>query len=62
VKANCFVHNIFDEAKTALSPMPFPKRPLGMGAEQLADFAAACEGKITWRQYFAKWGPSALHL
>jgi hypothetical protein len=32
-----------------------------MGAEQQADFLAACEGKITWRQYFAKWenrGPS----
>lgn len=29
---------------------------------QRADFAAACEGKITWQQYFAKWGPACLKL
>lgn len=43
-----------------------PFRPLrhssGMCAEQLADFIAACDGKITWRQYFAKWGDRGLTL
>jgi len=42
-----------------------PTRPLifvssvaasGMCAEQRADYMAACEGKITWVQYFRKWG------
>ena len=28
----------------------------GMGEEQRLDYLAACEGKITWRQYFQKWG------
>jgi hypothetical protein len=28
----------------------------GMCAAQRADFEAACDGKITWRQYFATWG------
>jgi hypothetical protein len=23
--------------------------------EQLADYKAACQGKITWAQYFKKW-------
>lgn len=42
----------------------FPKRQWGlpiasssMCAEQQADYRAACDGKITWRAYFAKWGP-----
>jgi len=26
-----------------------------MNAEQLADYTAACEGKITWAQYYRKW-------
>jgi len=29
---------------------------------QRIDFEAACEGKITWRQYFAKWGENSLSL
>jgi len=29
-----------------------------MCAEQLADLAAAQDGRITWAQYFRKWGPS----
>ena len=28
----------------------------GMCVEQLADYKAACDGKITWQQYFQKWG------
>ncbi len=47
-----------------LSPM-FPHRPVARGsmcAEQMADFKAAGEGKITWRQYFHKWGGGGLSL
>lgn len=33
-----------------------------MCEEQRADFVAACDGKITWRQYFAKWGNRGLTL
>jgi len=29
-----------------------------MAAEQRLDYLAACDGKITWGWYFAKWGPS----
>lgn len=28
----------------------------GMSEAQRIDFIAACEGKITWRQYFERWG------
>ena len=35
---------------------------MGMCAAQRVDFVAACEGKITWRQYYAKWGNNALTL
>jgi hypothetical protein len=28
----------------------------GMCEAQRIDFKAACEGRITWRQYFEKWG------
>ena len=42
-----------------------PKRPWdvpiasngSMCAEQQIDHQAACDGKITWQSYFAKWGP-----
>ena len=42
-----------------------PKRPWGvpiasngsMCAEQQIDYQAACDGKITWGAYFAKWAP-----
>jgi hypothetical protein len=27
-----------------------------MSEAQRIDFKAACDGKITWRQYYAKWG------
>jgi hypothetical protein len=34
----------------------------GMSEAQRIDFKAACDGKITWRQYFAKWGSSGPSL
>lgn len=30
----------------------------GMPEEQRVDYLAACDGKITWKQYFLKWGRS----
>jgi len=39
-----------------------PHRPTGMCEAQRIDFMAACEGKITWWQYFAKWGRQGLSL
>lgn len=39
-----------------------PRRPVSMCEEQRADYLAACAGKITWRQYFAKWGNAQLAL
>jgi hypothetical protein len=45
-----------------------PVRPMlsrntgGMCAAQRADFIAACEGKITWAQYFQKWGGGGSNL
>jgi hypothetical protein len=41
-------------------PAVAPNRPSGMCEAQHVDFIAACEGRITWRQYFATWGHSAL--
>jgi hypothetical protein len=45
-------------ANVAKIIVPFlePVRPSGMCAEQRTDYLAACDGRITWRQYFAKWG------
>jgi hypothetical protein len=42
-----------------------PKRPWrlltagngSMCAEQRLDYEAACDGKMSWSVYFAKWGP-----
>jgi hypothetical protein len=34
----------------------------GMCAAQLADYIAACEGRITWAQYFKKWGGNTLTM
>jgi len=40
-----------------------PQRPSGgMCVAQRVDFLAACAGKITWKQYFAKWGRGGLSL
>jgi hypothetical protein len=33
-----------------------PSRPTAMCEAQRVDYLAACDGKITWRQYFSKWG------
>lgn len=41
---------------------PTPGRPSGMCEAQRADFIAACNSKITWRQYFAKWANGCLEL
>jgi hypothetical protein len=45
------------------TPPLFPHRPVARGsksAEQMIDYMAACEGKITWQQYFRKWGGNRL--
>jgi len=42
--------------------MSAPQRPSGMCEAQRVDFIAACDGKITWRQYYAKWGSDRLTL
>jgi hypothetical protein len=39
-----------------------PRRPTGMCEAQRIDFNAACERRITWRQYFEKWGRQGLSL
>jgi hypothetical protein len=39
-----------------------PSRPAGMCHAQHTDYLAACEGKITWREYFSKWGDDRLAL
>ena len=39
-----------------------PHRPDSMCEAQRIDFLAACEGKITWRQYFALWSANALAI
>jgi hypothetical protein len=31
---------------------------VNMTTEQRLDYLAACDGKITWARYHAKWGPS----
>ncbi len=43
------------------TPQPQPRPTFGgsasgMSEEQRLDFIAACEGKISWGQYFKKWG------
>ena len=37
-------------------PAAFAAHASGMCEAQRIDLQAALEGKITWRQYFAKWG------
>lgn len=51
-----------EAAGAIFRPMPTPTRPSGMSEEQWIDFRAACEGKITWAQYFARWGDNRLTL
>jgi len=53
--------NAARDKKAAQETMP--RRPIAPGTmskEQLADYFAACEGRITWKQYFAKWGNRGL--
>jgi hypothetical protein len=49
-------------AQKIARPILLPKWPAGMCEAQHIDFVAACEGRITWRQYFAKWGENTLTL
>ena len=42
-------------------PVPMPAAAVssslsGMSEAQRVDFIAACDGKITWKEYFQKWG------
>jgi hypothetical protein len=49
----------FKEAKGELAIWTTPMRPIahgGMSQAQLIDLHAAMEGKITWAEYFRKWG------
>jgi len=48
-----------DGATYGLLQRAVPLRPAGgMCEAQRADFIAASEGKITWQQYYSKWGQS----
>ncbi|MBV8648457.1 relaxase/mobilization nuclease domain-containing protein [Paludibacterium sp.] len=45
-------------AQQSREPHLTPHRPVSRGSmseEQWIDFKAACEGRITWQQYFARW-------
>ena len=35
-----------------------PRSLANMTGEQRLDYLAACDGKITWARYYAKWGPT----
>ena len=53
------------ETPKATSHQMMPQRPSdlsGMCEAQRIDFKAACEGKITWQQYFMKWGRGLVGL
>jgi hypothetical protein len=50
-----------NEAQYSRHAMPMMKgNTAGMSEEQRTDYIAACDGKITWRQYFKKWGGLSL--
>jgi hypothetical protein len=51
-----------EAVKEIVQRLPIPSRPTGMCEAQRAEYLAACDGKITWRQYFAKWGADRLTL
>jgi hypothetical protein len=51
-----------EAAKEIVQRLFTPTRATGMCEAQRADYLAACDGKITWRQYFAKWGGDRLTL
>lgn len=55
----------FREAKDDFAKWTIPHRPIahgGMSRAQLIDLMAAMEGKITWAEYFRKWGGNQLSL
>jgi hypothetical protein len=51
-----------DAAKEIVQRLFKPSRPGSMSEAQRIDYLAACDGKITWRMYFAKWGCNRLTL
>jgi hypothetical protein len=56
---NAFSLPRFKEAKNDFANWTMPQRPIahgGMSRAQLVDLIAAMEGKITWAEYFRKWG------
>jgi hypothetical protein len=59
-------HQILRKTREASSALTcsfwVPHRPVFTCEEQRIDFMAARDGKITWRQYFAKWGDRSLCL
>ena len=51
-----------EDEKKGLEFFAQPQRPTGMCEAQRVDFNAACERRITWHQYFEKWGRQGLSL
>jgi hypothetical protein len=51
-----------EAAKEVAERIVAPSRPSGMCHAQRTDYLAACDGKITWREYFAKWSDDRLTL
>jgi hypothetical protein len=45
-------------APAIIAPMTMRRPETGLCPEQEADLRAACNGSLTWAQYFRKWGPS----
>jgi hypothetical protein len=60
VLSRAFLFGRFKEAKDdTFVQQAMPQRPIahgGMSQAQLVDLIAAQEGKITWAEYFRKWG------
>ena len=51
-----------EAANEIVQRLSVPARPTGMCEAQRVDYLAACDGKITWKQYFAKWARDGLTL
>jgi hypothetical protein len=49
-----------DRPEQPVRPLFMPSRSGGMNEEQRIDLELAMEGRITWQQYFAKWGTPSL--
>jgi len=61
------IHSIPSKPAKVETPPPqiMPQRPMSYGnmsREQWLDFLAACEGRISWLEYFRKWGKDGLSL